>query len=254
MKRINHALVEGSAQPDCLGQSNPKDHQGHADGRGREIAARADRGGSGAALCRADGKGRGQSRRFDRDERSSSAPCSAAAATRCISWSSAPPSAVFAALSIRRSRASPATRALSLMGQGKTVKILCVGKKGYDILRRQFGRQIIEVIDLRAVRSLGFRRCRRDRPQDRRLARGGRVRRLHAVFLAVQFGDRANSDRAANHSSRLAGGGESARQAARLMSMSRTRKKFSRRFYPATFRFRSCGRCLKMPRRNKARG
>jgi F-type H+-transporting ATPase subunit gamma len=46
--------------------------------------------------------------------------------------------------------------ALSLMGQGKTVKILCVGKKGHDILRRQFGRQIIETIDLRAVRSLSF--------------------------------------------------------------------------------------------------
>jgi F-type H+-transporting ATPase subunit gamma len=46
--------------------------------------------------------------------------------------------------------------ALSLMGQGKTVKILCVGKKGHDILRRQFGGQIIEVIDLRSVRTLGF--------------------------------------------------------------------------------------------------
>ncbi len=46
--------------------------------------------------------------------------------------------------------------ALSLMGQGKTVKILCVGKKGHDILRRQFGRQIVEVIDLRSVRALGF--------------------------------------------------------------------------------------------------
>jgi F-type H+-transporting ATPase subunit gamma len=46
--------------------------------------------------------------------------------------------------------------ALSLMAQGKTVKILCVGKKGHDILRRQWGRQIIEVIDLRSVRILGF--------------------------------------------------------------------------------------------------
>ena len=46
--------------------------------------------------------------------------------------------------------------ALSLVGQGKTVKFLCVGKKGHDILRRQFGRQIIEVIDLRSVRTLGF--------------------------------------------------------------------------------------------------
>jgi|SRR5579875_1055695 F-type H+-transporting ATPase subunit gamma len=46
--------------------------------------------------------------------------------------------------------------AVSLMTQGKTVKILCVGKKGYDILRRQFGRQIIEVIELRSVRTIGF--------------------------------------------------------------------------------------------------
>ena len=43
-----------------------------------------------------------------------------------------------------------------LMGQGKTVKILCVGKKGYDILRRQFSQQIIEVVDLRAVKQLSF--------------------------------------------------------------------------------------------------
>ncbi|MGH6795257.1 MAG: F0F1 ATP synthase subunit gamma [Methylocella sp.] len=46
--------------------------------------------------------------------------------------------------------------ALLLMGQGKTVKILCVGRKGHDILRRQFGRQIVEVIDLRSVRAPGF--------------------------------------------------------------------------------------------------
>jgi F-type H+-transporting ATPase subunit gamma len=47
-------------------------------------------------------------------------------------------------------------RANSLMAQGKTVKILCVGKKGYDQLRRQFGSQIIELIELRSVRTLGF--------------------------------------------------------------------------------------------------
>ena len=43
-----------------------------------------------------------------------------------------------------------------LMAEGRTVKIICVGKKGYDILRRQFGSRIIEFIDLRAVRVLGF--------------------------------------------------------------------------------------------------
>lgn len=46
--------------------------------------------------------------------------------------------------------------AVSLIGQGKTVKIVCVGKKGHDILRRQFEREIIDLIDLRAVKTLGF--------------------------------------------------------------------------------------------------
>jgi F-type H+-transporting ATPase subunit gamma len=46
--------------------------------------------------------------------------------------------------------------AQNLMAQGKTVKILCVGKKGYEILRRQFERQIIETVDLRSVKSIGF--------------------------------------------------------------------------------------------------
>jgi len=40
VKRIDHALVEGSAKPDCLRQSNPKDHQSMQMVRGREIAAR----------------------------------------------------------------------------------------------------------------------------------------------------------------------------------------------------------------------
>jgi F-type H+-transporting ATPase subunit gamma len=47
-------------------------------------------------------------------------------------------------------------RALTLIAQGKTVKILCVGKKGHDQLKRQFEKQIIDLIDLRAIRYIGF--------------------------------------------------------------------------------------------------
>jgi F-type H+-transporting ATPase subunit gamma len=47
-------------------------------------------------------------------------------------------------------------RALALMNQGKQVKFFCVGRKGYEQLRRQFDKQIIEHVDLRAVRQLGF--------------------------------------------------------------------------------------------------
>ncbi len=42
------------------------------------------------------------------------------------------------------------------MAEGKTVKIICVGKKGYDVLRREFRDQIVELIELRGVRQLGF--------------------------------------------------------------------------------------------------
>src|SRR5271169_3540763 len=47
-------------------------------------------------------------------------------------------------------------RANALAAQGKTVKILCVGKKGFDQLRRTHEKHILEVIDLRAVRTIKF--------------------------------------------------------------------------------------------------
>jgi F-type H+-transporting ATPase subunit gamma len=43
-----------------------------------------------------------------------------------------------------------------LIGEGKTVKILCVGRKGLDQLRRNYEKQIIETIELRGVRNIGF--------------------------------------------------------------------------------------------------
>ncbi|HLH11559.1 MAG TPA: F0F1 ATP synthase subunit gamma [Methylovirgula sp.] len=47
-------------------------------------------------------------------------------------------------------------KATALMAEGKTVKFLCVGRKGYDLLKRQFGAQIVETVELRSVRQLGF--------------------------------------------------------------------------------------------------
>ena len=44
----------------------------------------------------------------------------------------------------------------ALQGQGKDVKILCVGKKGYDVLKRQYGDLIIDRVDLREVKRIGF--------------------------------------------------------------------------------------------------
>ena len=47
-----------------------------------------------------------------------------------------------------------------LAAEGKTVKFLCVGRKGFEQLRRQYEKQIVEVIELRSVRSIGFVQCR----------------------------------------------------------------------------------------------
>lgn len=44
----------------------------------------------------------------------------------------------------------------NLIDQNKTVKIVCVGKKGYDILKRQYSEMITEVIDMRAVKSIAY--------------------------------------------------------------------------------------------------
>ena len=44
----------------------------------------------------------------------------------------------------------------ALMREGKDVKFFCVGRKGYDQLRRLYPSQIVDMVDLRAVRALHF--------------------------------------------------------------------------------------------------
>src|SRR5262249_205163 len=47
-------------------------------------------------------------------------------------------------------------KANALIADGKDVKILCVGRKGYEQLRRLYGKLIIDTIELRGVRTIGF--------------------------------------------------------------------------------------------------
>jgi len=47
-------------------------------------------------------------------------------------------------------------RANALLAQGKEVKFFCVGRKGYEQLRRTFEKRIVEHLDLRSVRQIGF--------------------------------------------------------------------------------------------------
>src|SRR5712691_11044466 len=52
-------------------------------------------------------------------------------------------------------------RANALMNEGKEVKLFCVGRKGFEQLRRNYERQIIETVDLRSVRQIGFEHAAR---------------------------------------------------------------------------------------------
>ena len=45
---------------------------------------------------------------------------------------------------------------IELQNQNKTVKVLCVGKKGHDIIKRQYGDLITEMIDLSSVKSIQY--------------------------------------------------------------------------------------------------
>ncbi|HLK82540.1 MAG TPA: F0F1 ATP synthase subunit gamma [Xanthobacteraceae bacterium] len=66
-------------------------------------------------------------------------------------------------------------RANSLAAEGKHVKFLCVGRKGFDQLKRQYEDLIIETVDLRAVRQIKFEHA------------AGIGQKIIALFDAGQF-------------------------------------------------------------------
>ncbi|MBO6901053.1 MAG: F0F1 ATP synthase subunit gamma [Rhizobiaceae bacterium] len=43
-----------------------------------------------------------------------------------------------------------------LLAEGKTVKILTVGRKGYDMLRRDYARLIVDRVELKEIKQIGF--------------------------------------------------------------------------------------------------
>ncbi len=47
-------------------------------------------------------------------------------------------------------------KASALVAEGKDIKLFCVGRKGYEQLRRQFERNIVDYVELRGVRTIGF--------------------------------------------------------------------------------------------------
>ncbi len=52
---------------------------------------------------------------------------------------------------------------IELRSQGKDVKVLCVGRKGRDALRRQYGSIIIDTIEFAGIATSGSNMCSRSR-------------------------------------------------------------------------------------------
>jgi F-type H+-transporting ATPase subunit gamma len=46
--------------------------------------------------------------------------------------------------------------AVRLQSEGKTVKFICVGRKGFDQLRRHYEKQILEVVEFKTVRAFAY--------------------------------------------------------------------------------------------------
>ena len=249
-----NGFLKDMRDPHRRHQGDAEDHQGHADGRGVEAAPRAGRGRSGAALCRAHGQGARQYRRLGRAGSTRRRRCCAApAATRCICWSSAPPSAACAApfnsAIVRLAR----EHANALIAEGKEVKFFCVGRKGYEQLRRLYDKQIVERVELRAVRTLGFVNAEAIADKIIGAVRGRRVRRLHAVLLALQVGDRADPDRAADHPAGVRSDGRGTAPAARSTNTSPRKRKSSPSSCRAMSPCRFSARCWRTPPRSTAR-
>jgi F-type H+-transporting ATPase subunit gamma len=66
-------------------------------------------------------------------------------------------------------------RANALLAEGKQVKFFCVGRKGYDQLKRLYEKQIVETVELRGVRQIGFEHA------------DGIAARILALFDAGEF-------------------------------------------------------------------
>ena len=96
-------------------------------------------------------------------------------------------------------------RIRDLDNAGKTVKLLTIGRKGRDSLRRDYGRLIHDSLTDIGRRRRVVRRGARHRRAHPRALRGRRVRRLHDHLQPLPLGDDPDRHRAAADPVRPAG-------------------------------------------------
>ena len=99
----------------------------------------------------------------------------------------------------------------ALLAQGKTVKILTVGKKGREQLKRDLAHLFVGHIDLSDVKRVGYAERAEAIATRRPVAlRGGRVRCGHDVLQPLPVGDQPDPDGAAGDPRQVRGDGRHA--------------------------------------------
>ncbi len=135
-----------------------------------------------------------------------------------------------------------------LLAQGKDVKIIAVGRKGRDALRRLYGARFVETYDLSAHKTFSLDVVQPIADTIISHVRRRRDRRGHPLLQPLRLGGLPSADRQAADPRR----GRSERrfrsragpQGRRLRPMSRTRRRSSRRSCPATSPCSCCWRVL----------
>ena len=140
-----------------------------------------------------------------------------------------------------------------LLAQGKTVKILTVGKKGNDILKRLYGRYIIDHVDLRAARTLASAMRRAIAQKVLKLFDEGEFDVCTLFFAEFKSVIAAEADGAAAHPGERRGRQSARIWAAPSMMPSPTRARSSPTSCRAISRCRFSARCSRTPPPNRAR-
>ena len=178
----------------------------------------------------------------------------APARTRPICWCRSPPIAAWPARSTPISAAHTRTLARRLEAEGKTVKILAVGRKGRDYLRRELASRIAGDISYAGKRRIEFSDAEDVGSRITAMLDGRRDRRLHPDLQPLPLGDLPDRHRAAaDPGAAAAGRRRRSISAARPTSSSRTRRPSWRACCRRRWRSRSIARCWKAPPASTAR-
>ena len=194
-----HGLLERHAQPHRLGEGDAQDHQGHADGGRRQAAPRAGGRHCRPSLCRAHGA----------RARPTSTPTvtSRAGASPLLVGTGKDQVHLLVVMTAERGLCGGFNSNIARLARQDAARLRRGRQDGQDPvpsaarattrLRRDWGRNIVDRVDLKAVKQMGFANAEAIADKVLAMFEAGEFDVAHAVLLGVQVGDRAEADGAA---------------------------------------------------------